>query len=129
MARTTIDDLLTTARARLDRVPVADLTDAVIAGALMVDIRGDAQRASDGTIPDAIFHPRNVLEWRADPASGHNDPRLSADLDRRIIVVCNEGYQSSLAAATLQDLGFANATDLIGGFQAYASAGFPVARD
>jgi rhodanese-related sulfurtransferase len=129
MARTTIDDLLAAARARLDRVEVRDLTDAVIDGALMVDIRGDAQRATDGTIPDAIFHPRNVLEWRADPSSGHDDPRLSADLGRRIIVVCNEGYQSSLAAATLQDLGFANATDLIGGFQAYASAGFPVARD
>jgi rhodanese-related sulfurtransferase len=129
MSRTTIDDLLTTARARLDRVEVRDLTDAVIAGALMVDIRGDTQRANDGRIPDAIFHPRNVLEWRADPASGHDDPRLSADLDRQIIVVCNEGYQSSLAAATLQDLGFTNATDLVGGFQAYASAGFPVARD
>lgn len=129
MPRTTIDDLLESARSRLDRVTVEELTDAVIAGALMVDIRGDAQRATDGTIPDAIFHPRNVLEWRADPASGHDDPRLSSDLDRRVIVVCNEGYQSSLAAATLQDLGFPNATDLVGGFQAYASAGLPVARD
>lgn len=126
--RTTVDDMLHAARARLDRVTVQELTDAVIAGALMVDIRSDTQRATDGTIPDAIFHPRNVLEWRADPSSGHDDPRLSADLNRRIVLVCNEGYQSSLAAATLQDLGFPNATDLIGGFQAYVAAGLPVAR-
>lgn len=129
MARTTIDDLLTAARARLDRVAVAELEAAIRDdGALLVDIRGDEQRAADGMIPDAIFHPRNVLEWRADPSSGHDDPRLSADLSRRIIVVCNEGYQSSLAAATLQDLGFTHATDLIGGFQAYRSAGLPVGR-
>jgi rhodanese-related sulfurtransferase len=128
MARTTIDELLESARARLDRVTVDELPAALRDGdALLVDIRGDAQRAADGVIPEAIFHPRNVLEWRADPASGHDDPRLSADLSRRVIVVCNEGYQSSLAAATLQDLGFANATDLVGGFQAYRSAGLPVA--
>lgn len=130
MARTTIEDLLATARARLDRVTVEDLSEIMRDGdALLVDIRGDAQRAADGVIPEAIFHPRNVLEWRADPTSGHDDPRLSADLSRRVIVVCNEGYQSSLAAATLQDLGFSNATDLVGGFQAYRSAGLPVAPD
>jgi rhodanese-related sulfurtransferase len=129
MARMTIDELLAAARARLERVTVDELADALAAGALLVDIRGDAQRAADGVIPDAIFHPRNVLEWRADPSSGHDDPRLSADLTRHVIVVCNEGYQSSLAAATLQELGFTNATDLVGGFQAYASAGLPVARD
>jgi rhodanese-related sulfurtransferase len=128
MPRTTIDDLLASARARLDRVTVEELDAAMASGAVLVDIRGDAQRAADGTIPGAVFHPRNVLEWRADPASGHDDPRLSADLDRRIVVVCNEGYQSSLAAASLQDLGFTHATDLVGGFQAYASAGLPVDR-
>lgn len=128
MARTTIDDLLEAARARLDRVTVDDVEAALAAGALLVDVRSDAQRAADGVIPDAIFHPRNVLEWRCDPASGHDDPRLSSDLDRRLIVVCNEGYQSSLAAATLQDLGFTRATDLSGGFQAWSAAGLPVDR-
>jgi rhodanese-related sulfurtransferase len=129
MARTTIDDLLAAARTRLDRVTAEALPDALAAGALLVDIRSDAQRTADGVVPDAIYHPRNVLEWRADPASGHDDPRLSGDLSRRVIVMCNEGYQSSLAAATLHDLGFARATDLAGGFQAYAAAGLPVAPD
>jgi rhodanese-related sulfurtransferase len=129
MPRTTIDELLATARARLDRVTAEQLP-AVLRDddALLVDIRSETQRAADGLIPEAIHHPRNVLEWRADPASGHDDPRLSADLARRVIVVCNEGYQSSLAAATLQDLGFTRATDLAGGFQAYRSAGLPVTR-
>ncbi|RKQ87016.1 rhodanese-related sulfurtransferase [Solirubrobacter pauli] len=129
MTRTTIADLLERARARLDRVTVDDVDAAVRDGAVLVDVRSELQRRRDGLIPDAIFHPRNVLEWRCDPASGHNDPRLSGDLDRRIVVVCNEGYQSSLAAATLQDLGFHRATDLDGGFQAWAAAGKPVLRD
>jgi rhodanese-related sulfurtransferase len=79
-------------------------------------------------IPGARFVPRNVLEWRLDPASGHSDPELRASLDRHIILVCDEGYQSSLAAATLQDLGFARATDLVGGFQAWRAAGLPIER-
>jgi rhodanese-related sulfurtransferase len=90
------------------------------------DIRSEAQRWRDGDIPDAVRHPRNVLEWRADPASGHSDPALSAALDRCLIVVCDEGYQSSLAAANLHDLGCSNATDLIGGFQAWRAAGLAV---
>jgi rhodanese-related sulfurtransferase len=126
MPRTTVHDLLAAARRRLRRVAPADVADAVQAGALLVDIRSEEQRARDGELPDAVRYPRNVLEWRVDPASGHDDPRLSADLDRRLILVCNEGYQSSLAAATLHDLGFANATDLVGGFQAWRAAGLPV---
>ena len=125
--RTTIDDLLERARARLDRLdPPAAARAVEHDGAVLVDVRSDSQRARDGTIPGAVFHPRNVLEWRVDPASSHADPELSADLDRTIVVVCDEGYQSSLAAATLQDLGFANATDLVGGFQAWRAAGLPV---
>jgi rhodanese-related sulfurtransferase len=127
--RTTIDVLLDRARARLDRVTVDGVADAIRDGAVLVDIRSEHQRARDGLMPDAIFHPRNALEWRCDPASGHDDPRLSGDLDRRIVLVCHEGYQSSLAAATLQDLGFTRATDLDGGFQAWAAAGKPVLRD
>lgn len=77
-------------------------------------------------IPGALFYPRNVLEWRIDPASGYSDPSLGGDLGRWLILVCNEGYQSSLAAGTLQDLGFAPATDLIGGFQGWRAAGLPI---
>jgi rhodanese-related sulfurtransferase len=125
--RTTIDELLAAARRRLDRLGPAAAAAAQARGdAILVDIRSETQRARDGAIPDAIWHPRNVLEWRADPTSSHADPRLSGDLDARVVVVCNEGYQSSLAAATLQDLGFSRATDLDGGFQAWRAAGLPV---
>jgi rhodanese-related sulfurtransferase len=126
MTRTTINDLLDRARARLDRVTPPEALDAQRDGALIVDIRTESQRESDGAIPGAIWHPRNVLEWRADPASGHSDPQLSGDLHQRLIVVCHGGYQSSLAAATLQDLGFTRATDLDGGFEAWRAAGLPV---
>jgi rhodanese-related sulfurtransferase len=73
-----------------------------------------------------VHHPRNVVEWRADPDSGAADPALSSDLDRPVVVFCDAGYASSLVAATLQDLGFAHATDLDGGFQAWRAAGLPV---
>jgi rhodanese-related sulfurtransferase len=76
-------------------------------------------------VPDAVFVPRNVVEWRADPSCGAHDTRFG-DLDRRVIVMCDEGYQSSLVAATLQQLGFAHATDMVGGYQAWRSAGLPV---
>ena len=128
MTRMTIDELLARERRRLDRVAVGEALDAVRDGAVLVDIRSEVQRARDGVIPGAVFHPRNVLEWRCDASSGYDDPRLSGDLGRRIILVCNEGYQSSLAAATLQELGFARATDLVGGFRAWAAAGLPVAH-
>lgn len=129
MPRTTIDDLLAAARARLTRLSPADAARAAEDGdAVLVDIRSEAQRAGDGLIPGAVWHPRNVLEWRVDPASSHADPRLSGDFGRLLVVVCNEGYQSSLAAATLQDLGFTRATDLAGGFQAWREAGLAVER-
>jgi rhodanese-related sulfurtransferase len=129
VARTTIHDLLATARGRLDRLaPEAAARAAADGDAVLVDIRSEHQRAQDGTIPGAVWHPRNVLEWRVDPASSHADPALSRDPGARLVLVCNEGYQSSLAAATLQDLGFARATDLAGGFQAWRAAGLPVGR-
>ena len=125
--RLTIDEMLERARTRLRRVDVAEAADAVRKGdAVLVDIRSDNQRAADGTVPEAIHHPRNVLEWRADPASGASDPRLASDLDRQVIVMCDAGWASSLAAETLQQLGFAQATDLVGGFQAWRDAGLPV---
>jgi rhodanese-related sulfurtransferase len=94
-------------------------------GAVLVDIRSEVQRATDGVVPQAVFVPRNVLEWRLDPDSGGANPVL-AQLDARVIVMCHEGSQSSLAAATLQELGFEKATDLIGGFQAWRASGLPV---
>jgi rhodanese-related sulfurtransferase len=126
-ARTTIHDLLAAARARLHRLAPEAAARAHAAGdAILVDVRTEAQRAAHGAIPGAIWHARNVLEWRVDPASSHADPRLCGDLDARLVVVCHEGYQSSLAAATLQDLGFRRATDLEGGFKAWRAAGLPV---
>jgi rhodanese-related sulfurtransferase len=128
--RLTINELLEVARRRLDRLGPAAAHDAAVAGeALRVDIRSELHRERDGAIPGAVWHPRNVLEWRMDPASGYDDPRISHDLDARIVVVCQEGYQSSLVAATLQDLGFARATDLDGGFLAWRDAGLPVEKD
>jgi rhodanese-related sulfurtransferase len=124
-ARRTIDDLLADARAGLQRLGPAGARDAVGDGALIVDIRSESQRAADGAVPDAIWFARNVLEWRCDPSSDARDERVGG-LDRHVIVMCDAGYQSSLAAATLQELGFARATDLDGGFQAWRAAGLPV---
>ena len=122
----TIDELLNDARARLDRVTPDEAARAVDEdGALLIDIRAEGQRAADGTVPAARFVARNVLEWRLDPACEHRDPEL-ASYERRVILMCDAGYQSSLAAATLKDLGIENATDLIGGFQAWREAGLPV---
>jgi rhodanese-related sulfurtransferase len=120
-----IDELLGEARAKLNRVDPHEARTAADSGeALIVDIRADSQRERDGLVPGAVFIPRNVLEWRADPASEWRDERLTAG--RRLILMCNEGYQSSLAAATLQELGSVDATDLAGGFQAWRAAGLPV---
>jgi len=124
-ARTTVDELLARARAGLRRMGPEEARAAIGSGALLVDIRSEVQREADGVVPGALFFPRNVLEWRLDPASGHADPRVPG-LHAEVIVMCNEGYQSSLAAATLQELGFARATDLDGGFQAWRAAGLPV---
>jgi rhodanese-related sulfurtransferase len=94
-------------------------------GALLVDIRSDRQRAADGLIPGAHVVARNVLEWRLDPACAHRDPELGRP-DARIVLLCNEGYQSSLAAATVRSFGVAAATDVIGGFRAWRAAGLPI---
>ena len=127
MARRRIDELLDDARSHLDRVDPDQARQAVERdGAVLVDIRSDNQRAQDGVIPGALHHPRNVLEWRLDPESEQPDPALSSDLERRVIILCDAGYASSLAAAVAQELGYPNATDLIGGFQAWRAAGLPV---
>ena len=121
----TIDELLAQARAGLVRVDPHEARDAIGDGALIIDIRSESQRAADGVVPDTIWFARNVLEWRCDPACEARDERVG-DLDRHVIVMCDAGYQSSLAAANLQHLGFAGATDLVGGFQAWRAAGLPV---
>jgi rhodanese-related sulfurtransferase len=113
---------------RLHRLPPVAAHAAVAdGGALLVDIRPAAQRAAEGEIPGALVIERNVLEWRLDPTC---DARLSvaSGYDLPVIVICSEGYTSSLAAAVLQDIGLWRATDVIGGFQAWRAAGLPTTR-
>jgi rhodanese-related sulfurtransferase len=121
-----VERMLARARAGLERVSPHQAADAVASGdGVLVDIRADSQRERDGVVPGAVFIPRNVLEWRCDPRSEFRDERV-CDPERALIVMCNEGYQSSLVAATLQELGQARATDLDGGFQAWRAAGLAV---
>jgi rhodanese-related sulfurtransferase len=115
----TLDEMLDAARARLDRVSPADLEGEMASGAVVVDIRTGEQRERDGTLPGAVVIDLTVLEWRLAPSSRHRE--LEFPEDGRVILVCSEGYSSSLAAARLQDLGLVNATDLEGGFLAWRS--------
>ncbi len=119
-----IDEILAAARARLTRVDPAAAREAQRAGAVLVDIRPAAQRADHGEIPGALIVERNVLEWRLDPRSSARLP-IADSYDLPVIVVCQEGYTSSLAAAALQDLGLHRATDLDGGYAAWHAAGLP----
>jgi rhodanese-related sulfurtransferase len=121
-----IDTLLERVREGLDRVEAEEAYSAAQGGeALLVDIRYAALRERDGLIPGALVVERNELEWRLDPQGSHRAPEATSH-DLRVVVVCNEGYASSLAAVSLQQLGLHRATDLVGGFQAWKAAGFPV---
>ena len=124
----TVDALLAEARRGLDRLEPPDAASAIAAGAVLIDIRSELQRERDGVVPGSVFFPRNVLEWRCDPESPACDERVG-DRGRLLIVMCDEGYQSSLAAANLRRLGFERATDLAGGFQAWRAAGLPIDVD
>jgi rhodanese-related sulfurtransferase len=124
--RVSVDELLAAARTGLDRVDPAGAAAAVGSGAVLIDIRSDSQITADGIVPGALVIARNVLEWRLDPGGDFRHPDAPG-LDAHVIVMCNEGYASSLAAATLQQIGYARATDLDGGFQAWRAAGLPVA--
>jgi rhodanese-related sulfurtransferase len=121
----TVDDLLASARARIRRLDPHETAAACRRGALLIDIRPTVQRRWEGEVAGALIIERNVLEWRLDPASAHRLAQIT-DHDREIVVMCSEGYASSLIAATLVDLGFASAADLDGGFQAWVKAGLPV---
>lgn len=127
MPRKTIDELLAEARARLRRLTPGEAAGAMARGRLLVDTRSADALRRDGTIPGALHVPRTVLEWRVDPSSGHQSPAI-AGREHDVILICEHGYSSSLAAATLHELGFTEATDVIGGFEAWAADGLPVAR-
>ncbi len=115
-----VDDLVERARRRIRRVGPHELEGLVAEGGLVVDIRPAEQRGREGELPGAVVVERNVLEWRLDPASEHRLPQVR-DLHQPVVVVCSAGYASSLAAASLADLGFTRAVDLVGGYQAWST--------
>jgi rhodanese-related sulfurtransferase len=119
--------MLTSARGRIDRLTPEQAFAEFSDGATMIDIRPAWQRAEHGEIPGSVVIERNHLEWRLDPESDARMPWADG-YDLRPIVICNEGYTSSLAAAALLDLGLSRATDVIGGYQAWRTAGLPTAR-
>jgi rhodanese-related sulfurtransferase len=125
MARLTIQKMLEEARSHLVRLRPTEAEAALVEGALLVDTRSEDQRIKEGTIPGSIHIPLSVLEWRVDPASRYQHPAVES-LDSPIVLICEGGYSSSLAARRLQQLGFKRATDVIGGFRAWRSAGLPV---
>ncbi|MFI7406833.1 rhodanese-like domain-containing protein [Streptomyces sp. NPDC049541] len=121
-----IDELLERVRSGYERIEPKEAYDAARADdALLVDIRYAALRERDGLIPGALVVERNELEWRLDPQGSHRVPEATSH-DVRVVVICNEGYASSLAVASLHGLGLGRATDLVGGFQAWKAAGLPV---
>lgn len=120
----TIEDVLARVRVRIDRVQPAEVAARVAAGALLVDARPWEPRVRDGAVPGAVVVDRNVLEWRLDPASPDRLPQVTG-YDLGVVVLCNQGYRSSLVADTLQNLELTGAVDGIGGFEAWAAAGLP----
>jgi rhodanese-related sulfurtransferase len=125
VARRTLSELLAEAEARVERLEPAAALAALGHGALLIDIRGDSDRERDGVVPGSLHVPRTVLEWRLDPDSPTRNPR-ACDLSRQVLLICDHGFSSLLAAATLVDLGFTRAGDVAGGFAAWREAGLPV---
>lgn len=121
----TVDELLARVRSRIERVEPGEAWRRLTGGALLVDTRPAEQRDRDGEVPGAVVVDRNVLEWRLDPASPDRLPMVTG-YDLEILVLCNEGYSSSLVADTLRGLGLTRSVDVIGGFVAWAAAGLPV---
>ena len=126
--RQTIDGLVAAARGRIDRHTPEAAHRAMTDGALLVDTRCGDDRRATGMIPGSVHVPLSVLFWRLDPSSGYDDPALS-NLSRPVVLVCAHGYSSSLAAATLVELGFASVGDVIGGFEAWSAAGLPATAE
>jgi rhodanese-related sulfurtransferase len=124
MTVSNIDRQLAEARARLRRLEARQAAAAVEAGALLVDIRPAGQREREGDVPNAMTIERNVLEWRLDPTSNDRVPELTGP-DQVVVLLCSEGYASTLAAVSLQAVGLLMATDVVGGFRAWAAAGLP----
>jgi rhodanese-related sulfurtransferase len=121
-----VEELLASARLRIARLePKAAWAAASVGEALIIDIRGDDDRRRDGVVPGALHIPRTVLEWRIDPSSESRNPHVGGR-DDRLLLLCSEGFSSSLAAAALVDLGFHRAGDVIGGFVAWRRAGLPI---
>jgi rhodanese-related sulfurtransferase len=120
-----IDEVLAEARARIVRLRPEEAAARMAAGALLVDIRPAVYRAEEGSVPGALVIERNVLEWRLDPQSDARVPQATGH-DVEVIVLCNEGYTSSVAADSLRDLGLFRSADVIGGYRAWAAAGLPV---
>ncbi|HZO49642.1 MAG TPA: rhodanese-like domain-containing protein, partial [Gaiellaceae bacterium] len=123
--RRSIDDVYAAACARLDRLDPRSALAEAEAGALVVDIRAQDARRVTGTVPGSLHIPRTVLEWRVDPDSAWRNPHVRG-LDARLILICDHGRSSALAAAGLRELGFARATDVAGGFEAWLAARLPV---
>lgn len=119
-----VDSLLDEARADIDRYSVAQAFSYQQQGALLIDIRPVAQRAEHGVVPHALIIERNVLEWRLDPQCEHRLPGISS-YERRVLILCQEGYASSFAAASVRALGYLHVGDVIGGFDAWRAAGLP----
>lgn len=125
--RRTLDQLLEAAHARIERLEPLAACAATVRGALLIDIRSDLERQRDGIVPGSLHIPRTVLEWRLDPDSSWRNPHVGP-LGRQILLLCDHGCSSALAAATLVDLGFEHAGDVIGGFVAWREAGLPTAQ-
>jgi rhodanese-related sulfurtransferase len=118
--------LLAEAEARIERLSPAEAATALERGATLIDIRSDASRERDGVVPGSLHIPRTVLEWRVDPDSAWRSPHVGG-VDERVVLLCDHGCSSVLAAATLVELGFGHAADVVGGFAAWREAGLPVA--
>ena len=125
-AARTLQQLMDAAEARITRLDPRDAQAATRGGALLIDVRSDSDRARDGIVPGSLHIPRTVLEWRLAPDSAWRSPHIG-DLDRQVILICDHGYCTVLAAATLTELGFTNVCDVVGGFAGWCDAGLPIA--
>jgi rhodanese-related sulfurtransferase len=124
--RRTLDELLDAARSQIARLQPVDAQAAAKQGALLIDIRGQVDRERDGIVPGSVHIPRTVLEWRLDPESPWRNPHVGG-VDQQIVLICDHGCSSIFAAATLVELGFERASDVVGGFAAWREAGLPTA--